>query len=303
MPTVTPPAPNDRPPDDHSTDAEWLERSLDRWYVAGIVMFALLLAAFPVYAWKEPGRLQRAREEQRTTYVTMGARIYETHCVSCHGENGGGGRAGPTLRAKEYLDATSQSQTEWAIAGGRPGTAMNAWGSEFGGTLTSEEVRQVTEFIRSFAPVAASVSGWKTGVAAPPLPPPSAKVVLTPAPSSTTPATPPNDAGADHATLVADGAKLFTQFCSACHLPLAGGAQPTGPILNAKEYLAFASDQRVDSMIVHGNPGTAMIGWSARRGGPLTDLQVRSLVMYIRSMQSTAPSVPTWRLGRKVSPP
>lgn len=99
--------------------------------------------------------------------------------------------------------------------------------------------------------------------------------------------------------LVADGAKVYQQYCIACHGPLPGGAQPLGPVLDAREYLAFASNRRIDSILVYGIPGTAMVGWSKRRGGLLDDAQIEGLVYYIRSWQPTAPSVPTWRSGRR----
>ena len=116
------------PPLDRDTpqEREWLERSLDRWYLAGIACVVLLLAAFPVYAWREPRRLAAAREERQLAYIEMGEKTFGMHCASCHGDNGGGGRTGSTLRAKEYLEQATVQQVEWAIAGGRTGTAMAA---------------------------------------------------------------------------------------------------------------------------------------------------------------------------------
>lgn len=302
---------------DTPQEREWLERSLDRWYLAGLGCIALLLAAFPLYAWREPGRLAAAREERQLTYIELGEKTFAMHCASCHGDAGGGGRTASTLRSKEYLEQVTPAQVEWAIAGGRTGTAMAAWGQDFGGPLTMEEVRQVTEFVRSFEGVAASVPDWKRGAAAPPAAerpivarararrharelarrgegnregrdrrPPAA----TPAPSTPAPS-------------VAKGATLWGQFCVACHVAPSGAQQLLAPILISREYLAFATDQRLDSIISRGVAGTTMLGWGKGSSGMLDVTQVQSLVAYLRAMQPSAPSDPKWKEGRKVPLP
>lgn len=292
---------------DTPQEREWLERSLDRWYLAGLACIVLLLAAFPLYAWREPRRLAAAREERQLTYIELGEKTFAMHCASCHGDAGGGGRTASTLRAKEYLEQVTPAQVEWAIAGGRTGTAMAAWGQDFGGPLTMEEVRQVSEFVRSFEGVATSVPDWKRGAAAPPAAerpivarararrrarerarraehdrrPPAA----TPAPSS------------------AKGATLWGQYCAACHVAPSGTQQRLAPILISREYLTFATDQRIDSLISHGVPGTTMLGWGKGSSGMLDVTQVQSVVAYLRSMQASAPTDPKWKEGRKVPLP
>ena len=221
--------PNER---DTPQEREWLERSLDRWYLAGIGCIVLLLAAFPVYAWREPRRLAAAREERQLAYIEMGEKTFAMHCASCHGDNGGGGRTASTLRSREYLQQATVQQVEWAIAGGRTGTAMAAWSQDFGGPLTMEEVRQLSEFIKSYDSVAVSVPEWKKGVAAPPAaerpvvakwrerrarervraregrrgggpgaPPPGAPPLRTEAPT------------------IAKGQTLWGSYCASCHVP------------------------------------------------------------------------------------
>jgi hypothetical protein len=41
-----------------------------------------------------------------------------------------------------------------------------------------------------------------------------------------------------------------------------------------------------------------MPAWSLDFGGPLTDEQIRQLVAYLRSLQSSSPDVPNWRQGK-----
>ena len=105
------------------------------------------------------------------------------------------------------------------------------------------------------------------------------------------------DDPADPAAVVATGESLWLQYCAACHDVRPGGTPTLGPALVSREYLAFANDRRIDSLLVHGVPGTAMLGWGGRRGGMLRDTQVRALTAYLRSKEASAPSVPGWKDG------
>ena len=40
---------------------------------------------------------------------------------------------------------------------------MPAWGLEFGGTLTDEQIHQLTTYLRSLDPTAPSVPDWRSG--------------------------------------------------------------------------------------------------------------------------------------------
>jgi len=309
---------------DAPDEREWLERSLDRWYVAGLACIVALLAAFPFYAWHEPRRLAAARQEREFVYIALGEKLFGLHCESCHGVAGGGGRGSTTLRAKEYLEQVTPEQIEWAIAGGRAGTAMVAWAQDFGGPLTIEEVRQLSSFIRSYDSVATSVPGWKTGAIAPA--PPVRPVVARyeearrrrragregVAPGGGAPS------GADArggtggaraptiesaATRAARGESTWGQFCFSCHVVPKGAAAALGPVLLSREYLAFATDQRIDSLITRGIPGTTMIGWGKGGGGMLNPSQVQDLIAFLRARQGSAPSDPGWKGGRRVPIP
>jgi len=44
---------------------------------------------------------------------------------------------------------------------------MPAWGLDYGGTMTDEQVRQLTTFLRSRQAKAPSVPDWRTGATAP----------------------------------------------------------------------------------------------------------------------------------------
>jgi len=88
-------------------------------------------------------------------------------------------------------------------------------------------------------------------------------------------------------------AELYGQFCAGCHGTdgRLGAARP----LNDAVYLALVPPDRLRMIIAQGVPGTAMPGFAATAGGPLTEAQVDALIheMLQRwSRPSPSPEVP-----------
>lgn len=153
--------PRDRPTAQPFETAD-LERSLDRYLVAGLVFMVALIVGFAVYKAREPTLRKDATAEQQTSYRTIGVALFANNCASCHGKNAGGGSA-PVLNAKEFLKSTTDSQIQNLIAVGVPGAGMPAWGIDFGGPMTDEQIRQIVTYLRSLAPHAPSIPGWRSG--------------------------------------------------------------------------------------------------------------------------------------------
>ena len=114
------------------------------------------------YKVREPSLRAAAATEQQSTYTDIGTKLFETNCASCHGKGAAGGNA-PALAAKEFLKSTSDGQIQGMIAGGISGTEMSPWSLAYGGTLTDEQVRQLTTYLRSLEPTAQSVPNWRKG--------------------------------------------------------------------------------------------------------------------------------------------
>ncbi len=153
--------PTERPsPPPFESDA--LERSLDRYLVAGLVFMALLIAGFVTYRVREPQLRAEAKDAQQVSYTQIGQQLFDTNCSSCHGKGAVGGSA-PVLNSKEFLASASDGQIEHLIAGGVSGSDMAAWSLEFGGSLTDEQVVQLTTYLRSLQPDAPSVPNWRSG--------------------------------------------------------------------------------------------------------------------------------------------
>ena len=145
----------------------WLERSLDRYYTAGLVFMFVLAVAFPLYRLREPDLRSEARSEQATEYQRIGDALFSQSCASCHGANATGGSA-PTLNSKQFLSVTTDSQAALIVTGGVPGSSMSAWSQDYGGPLTAEQIRQLVTYLRSLEPNAPSVPDWRTGAKATP---------------------------------------------------------------------------------------------------------------------------------------
>jgi mono/diheme cytochrome c family protein len=149
-------------------EPEWLERSLNRYMVWGLVFMLLLLAGFVAYRVREPSLRRSATRAQTTSYTAIGHQVFNADCAQCHGKNATGGASAPTLNSSEFLKSTSDAQIFALISGGVSGTEMPAWSLDYGGTFTDEQVRQVVTYLRSLEPKAPSVPGWRQGATAKP---------------------------------------------------------------------------------------------------------------------------------------
>ncbi len=141
---------------------EELEESTNRIMVYGAVLLVAMAAIFPLYRWIEPTNRTEARELHLDSLAATGETLWGFNCASCHGLNGDGG-VGPTLNSKQYLQAASDEQTEQIIAVGVPGSLMSAYSQDFAGPLTSEQIRALALFIRSWEEDAPDVPDWRDG--------------------------------------------------------------------------------------------------------------------------------------------
>ena len=153
--------PRDRPVPPPFEPAE-LERSLDRYLMWGLAFMAVLIAGFVIYRVREPTLRAHASAAQETSYREIGTQLFATNCSSCHGKGANGGSA-PVLNSKEFLKSTTDDQIRALVAGGISGTDMSPWSVAFGGTLTDEQIREITTYLRSLEANAPSVPDWRQG--------------------------------------------------------------------------------------------------------------------------------------------
>ncbi len=153
------PAERPSPPPFEAAD---LERSLDRYLMWGLVFMVVLIVGFVAYRAREPQLRRDATTAQQKSYREIGTQLFATNCSGCHGKNAVGG-SGPVLNAKEFLKSTTDNQIVGLVAGGVPGTEMPAWSLAFGGTLTDEQILEITTYLRALEPKAPSVPTWRSG--------------------------------------------------------------------------------------------------------------------------------------------
>jgi ubiquinol-cytochrome c reductase cytochrome c subunit len=152
----TRPAPREFEPD-------WLQRSLERYYVVGLVFMVVLIAAFPLYRIRESQLRKDAKTSQLASSVSDGNALFQKNCSGCHGTNATGGGEGPTLNSKGFLTGTTDAQAALLITGGVSGSQMSAWSIDYGGSLTDQQINDLVAYLRSLAPTAPDIAKWRSG--------------------------------------------------------------------------------------------------------------------------------------------
>ena len=155
--------PRDRPTPPPFEPAE-LERSLDRYLIAGLVFMVVLIVGFALYRVREPTLRREAKVSQQASYRDIGGQLFNTNCSECHGKDATGGSA-PVLNSQQFLKSTADSQIANLVASGVPGTEMPAWSLAFSGPLTDEQIQQLVTYLRSLEAKAPSVPTWRQGKA------------------------------------------------------------------------------------------------------------------------------------------
>jgi len=139
-----------------------LEESTNNVMLIGFVLLLLLILAFPLYRWVEPVNRDEARESNLASLAESGEDVWGFNCGSCHGLNGEGG-LGPALNSIQYLEAATDDQSAQLIAVGVPGSQMGAYSQDFGGPLTSEQIKAVVTYMRTWEPDAPDNPDWRAG--------------------------------------------------------------------------------------------------------------------------------------------
>ncbi len=81
---------------------------------------------------------------------TMGKELYQQNCAMCHGQDGNQ-RLSTPLGTRDWLMSEDSAYLAGAIASGSPGAGMPAWGEEFGGSLSRQEINAILNYLESIA--------------------------------------------------------------------------------------------------------------------------------------------------------
>jgi mono/diheme cytochrome c family protein len=104
-------------------------------------------------SWERNPPVELPPEVAASSSGLRGVEIFAELCAQCHGPEGGGG-VGPSLRDPDFQSRNSDQDIFDTINLGHEATAMIAWGE----VLTSEQIQQVVEHIRSLQETAGEPS-------------------------------------------------------------------------------------------------------------------------------------------------
>lgn len=180
-----------------------------------------------------------------------GRLIYESMCVSCHGDRGRGS-IGPAIANPAFLRVATDGFLAGTIVLGRSQRAMRSFGPHGVATLEGREIGDVITYIRQLGSQRVDTPGYRTVQGTP-----------------------------------THGRELFGQYCVGCHGP--NGEGLTGPALRNPAFLDAVSDGFLQATIVRGRPGTAMRAWARGRHGfaELEPQDINDIVAHIRSWQTS----------------
>jgi len=137
-----------------------LEAATNRVMMLGAVLLFAMVAVFPLYRLIEPLNRDDAREGQLQALAQAGEQSWSVNCASCHGVSGDGA-IGPALNSMQFLQAASDDQIGSLIGVGVPGSQMNPYSQDHGGPLTSEQIKSLVVFIRSWEEDAPDRPDWR----------------------------------------------------------------------------------------------------------------------------------------------
>lgn len=218
----------------------------------GLILTILLFVGLVAYWLSDSARITRAAEELSSERISRGENFYTVQCIACHGLDGEGG-VGPVLNDRALLKNTMDDVFYSVIRSGVPNTQMPAWGVDFGGPLTDEDVRDVVAYMKAWEPNAPEIG---------PL---------------------------EYISDPSRGAVLFSTTCAVCHGRDGKGGREGIPVINDPERLAQFEDEWYRNVIANGRPAKGMPTW----GTVLSPAQMDDLVALIdawRGGQVVAPS-------------
>jgi len=186
--------------------------------------------------------------------LTEGLLVYAENCAACHGANGSGTVIAPGIDSVD-MRATPKEEIVQLVNTGVPGTLMTNWQN----ILLPEQINGVIDLIYRWPEL------LQAGIEFP-------EVEVMSIPSSP--------------ELIADGRQLFNIACKSCH-GIDGYGSPMAPALNNQIFLSETPDAAIYQIIAGGVPETLMPAWGSR----LTDYDLQSIVVFLRSLEPSAPAI------------
>jgi len=139
--------------------------------ILGMLALLALIVALPLYAANESQRMAAAAGALEARQVSDAATLYINNCSLCHGPDGSGLKAMPSL-SDPALALADRSALYGTIAHSPHGSAMSSWHVSEGGTLSSYQVESLVTLIKTSAWPEVETLAAKVGFEAVPAPAP-----------------------------------------------------------------------------------------------------------------------------------
>jgi len=145
---------------------------LERLQLMGVLMLIVVVIGLPLYWMFEPGRQAGAQEGWDRRFASWGSQLFATtgdggfNCAGCHGGMAGvGGEAPFTISDPQTGEVTAvnwkapavntvfykfdESEVEFILNYGRPFSPMSPWGTVGGGPMTTQQITNLIEYMKS----------------------------------------------------------------------------------------------------------------------------------------------------------
>lgn len=158
---------------------------------------------------------------------STGPELYALLCAPCHRADGSGGAAdhAPSLINPTFLESASDAFLRTAVANGRAGTSMGAYGKAKGGPLDDAALSRLVAFVRGLGP---AYHAPKESV--------------------------------NRQASAQRGAQLYERQCRTCHGNL--GVRGEAVHLADAGFMKSATDGFLKHAVVQGRPGTKMLAFA-----------------------------------------
>lgn len=240
------------------------ERSYLIEALIGLGALLLIVSALGYYILNEPTRIVSAQDHVIALQLDEAMTLYAENCSVCHGLNGEGIGATPSLDS-EALRTMPYEDLYKTIARGRYQTAMPAWSIEDGGPLSDYQIDELTVLIQYGDWMETGERTVNLGLAP-----------LIPFTTEPDPALFAEIANLPDGATLQTAVQLFATNCVACH-----GADGLGtgiaPALNDPLVREKNADD-ITRVITFGNTGTLMAGWN----NALTPEEINALTILVQ---------------------
>jgi len=238
---------------------------MNRYHLLILIGLLILVVALPVYALREPDRMEAAQQALREQYVADGAIMYVDNCALCHGVEGEGIGAYPPLNTDAIREADFDFLYK-TIARGRYNTAMSAWHEEDGGPFNTYQVEELVAFLRYVDWGQVKELAAQQGVIPPAMPVPEVSEDFLQQVAALGP----------EGESWARGIATYARNCTTCH-GVNGEGTDLAPALNDEDTRTTDAGE-LARIIREGVPGTMMPSWDKK----LDESTIADLVAFLQ---------------------